>query len=74
MRGRLRDALDAGAVGLSTGLTYHPGRSVATPEIIEVARVLRNFPGALYASHIRNEGPRFIEALEQSLASSAQGV
>ncbi|MGE0056529.1 MAG: amidohydrolase family protein [Dehalococcoidia bacterium] len=68
MRGRLRDALDAGAVGLSTGLTYHPGRSVQTAEIIEVARALRDYPGALYASHIRNEGPRFIEALEEAVA------
>ena len=54
MRGWLHNAIDAGAVGLSTGLIYEPGRYARTEEIIELAREMRG-SGALYASHMRNE-------------------
>ena len=41
MRGWLHDAIDAGAVGLSTGLIYEPGRYARTEEIIELAERCR---------------------------------
>ena len=54
MRRAIREAIDAGAVGLSTGLVYEPGRYAQTEEIIELAREMAD-SGALYASHMRNE-------------------
>ncbi len=66
MRGCLRDAIDAGAVGLSTGLIYEPGRYARTEEIIELARVMTG-SGALYASHMRNEADRLLDSIRETI-------
>jgi N-acyl-D-amino-acid deacylase len=66
MRGWLRDAIDAGAVGLSTGLIYEPGRYARTEEIIELAREMRG-SGALYASHMRNEANRLVDSVRETI-------
>ncbi|MFN3214436.1 MAG: N-acyl-D-amino-acid deacylase family protein [Henriciella sp.] len=54
MKDALRAALEAGALGLSTGLYYAPASYASTDEIIELAKVAAEF-GALYESHIRDE-------------------
>ncbi|HLX37673.1 MAG TPA: amidohydrolase family protein, partial [Candidatus Binataceae bacterium] len=66
MRGWLRDAVEAGAVGLSTGLIYEPGRYARTEEIIELATEMRG-SGALYASHMRNEAGRLLDAIRETI-------
>jgi len=66
MRGWLRDAIEAGAVGLSTGLIYEPGRWANTQEIIELAREMRG-SGALYASHMRNEANHLLDAIGETI-------
>jgi len=66
MRGWLRDAIDAGAVGLSTGLIYEPGRYARTEEIIELASEMRG-SGALYASHMRNEANRLLDSVRETI-------
>ncbi len=66
MRGRLDDALAAGAWGMSTGLVYPPGAYAATDEIIEVGRGL-SATRALYASHIRNEADDLLSAVDEAL-------
>jgi N-acyl-D-amino-acid deacylase len=66
MRGWLRDAIDAGAVGLSTGLVYEPGRWARTEEIIELAREMRG-SGALYASHMRNEARDLLDSVRETI-------
>lgn len=66
MHGWLREALEAGAVGLSTGLIYEPDRYTTTDEIVEVARPLAEF-GALYASHVRGEGATLLEAHAEAM-------
>lgn len=66
MRGGLREALAAGAWGLSTGLVYPPGAYALTDEIVEVAVELRSH-NALYASHIRNEGETLLDAVGEAL-------
>ena len=72
MRGHLQRALEQGAAGFSTGLIYRPGRVATSFEIIEVARPLADF-GALYATHMRSEGDRLLESVEETL-SIAQAV
>ena len=57
-------ALDAGAFGLTTGLMYPPGCFSRTREIIELCRPVAAVDG-LYASHIRNEGVRLEESIEE---------
>ena len=67
MRGHLERALEQGACGFSTGLIYRPGRVATSEEIIEVARPLATF-GALYATHMRSEGDRLLESVDETLA------
>ena len=50
----VRDAMRAGALGLSTGLFYAPGSYSATEEVIELARAAAEFDG-VYDSHLRDE-------------------
>ena len=65
MRGALEDSLEAGAIGFSTGLFYPPAAAAPTEEVIEIARGLAAF-GALHSTHMRDEGDRVLESLEES--------
>jgi N-acyl-D-amino-acid deacylase len=55
MRALVRQALTEGAVGLSAGLEYEPGRWSTTAELVELARELPAFDG-IYIAHERSEG------------------
>jgi len=56
MRGLVRQALEEGAVGMSAGLEYYPGRWSTTAEVAALAEELVPFDG-VYISHERSEGP-----------------
>jgi N-acyl-D-amino-acid deacylase len=66
MRAMVREAMEAGAIGLSTGLEFDPGRLATTEEIVEVARAAGEY-GGYYASHIRNRDAALQEAVEECL-------
>lgn len=66
MQSWLREALEAGVVGLSTGLIYEPDRYSTTAEIAEVAKPLAEY-GALYASHVRGEGATLLDAHAEAI-------
>ncbi len=66
MRRLLVEALDAGAWGLSSGLIYPPGCYADVDELADLARCAAD-AGALYASHIRNEGDTLLEAIDEFL-------
>jgi N-acyl-D-amino-acid deacylase len=59
------EALAAGAIGVSTGLYYEPARAAPTEEVIEVCRPLSKHKG-LYCTHMRNEGDKIIDSLEET--------
>ena len=65
MRRHVEEALAAGAIGVSTGLAYPPAISAPTQEVIEVCRPLAEH-GALYCTHMRDEGDRVAESLEET--------
>ncbi len=67
MKELLRDAMRAGAMGVSFGLIYVPGCYATTEEVIEIAKVVGEFDGLL-ASHIRNESDKLLEAVEEFLS------
>ena len=67
MRDLLREALDAGALGMSTGLIFPPSAYADTEEIVELAKVLAEH-GAMYFSHIRGEDDRLLTAIEEAIA------
>jgi N-acyl-D-aspartate/D-glutamate deacylase len=71
MRGHVERAMEQGACGFSTGLIYRPGRWSRTEEVIELAKVAQPF-GALYTTHMRNEGDRLLEAVEETLRIGAE--
>jgi N-acyl-D-amino-acid deacylase len=77
MEGYVREAMEAGALGVSTGLEFEPGRQATTAEIIRVARVAGEYDG-FYISHIRNRDARLQEAIEEFLTivqeSGTRGV
>jgi len=65
MRGLVREALEAGAIGVSTGLFYEPAIAAPTEEVIDVCRPLKEF-GGVYCTHMRNEADRVVDSLEET--------
>ncbi|HET9227273.1 MAG TPA: D-aminoacylase, partial [Thermoanaerobaculia bacterium] len=59
--------MEAGALGLSTGLEYDPGIYSSRAELIDLARVAARHDGR-YISHIRSEDRKFWEAIDEILA------
>lgn len=66
MRELVAQAMDQGAFGFSTGLVYAPGAYATTEEIIELAKVAGRH-GGLYATHMRDEGARLVESVEEAI-------
>ena len=66
MKAHVERAIAQGACGFSTGLIYRPGRWSETDEVIELASVANPYD-ALYTTHMRNEGDRLLEAVEETL-------
>lgn len=65
MREMVEEAMQAGAIGLSTGTFYPPAAAATTEEIIEVSRPLSSRK-ALYVTHMRDEGDKVMESLEET--------
>lgn len=59
MREMVREAMEGGAPGLSTGLFYIPGFYASTDEVIELARVAAEWEGAIYDTHDRDLGATY---------------
>ena len=66
MQRLLEEALEAGALGLSSGLFTAPGIFANTEEMLALGRVLQRY-GAGYASHIRDEANHVFEAVQEAI-------
>jgi N-acyl-D-amino-acid deacylase len=64
-------AFEAGAVGLSSGLIYVPGSYADTAELVALARVAARY-GAVYATHLRDEGAHLAAALDEAVTIAAR--
>ncbi|MBE7498521.1 MAG: D-aminoacylase [Verrucomicrobiaceae bacterium] len=64
MKQLVEQAMQDGAVGLSTGLIYVPGSFAKTEEIIELAKVVARHDGT-YVSHMRSETVKIFDALDE---------
>jgi N-acyl-D-aspartate/D-glutamate deacylase len=62
----LEEALDAGALGLSTGLFTAPGSYAEPDEIMALCRVLKRY-NAGYFTHLRDESNKVVEALAEAI-------
>lgn len=67
----VREAIEHGALGVSSGLIYEPSRYADLPELIGCSAAARAAGGARYVSHIRDEGAGLVEAVEEALAIGA---
>jgi len=66
MKALLAAGMEAGALGMSSGLVYPPGSFSKTPELIELSKVLVPY-GGIYFTHIRGELDTLIEAVEEAI-------
>ena len=64
MQALIREAMEEGAVGLSSALIYPPAAYAKTDELIALASVAAEYDG-LYICHLRSEGAFFYDALEE---------
>lgn len=71
MRGIIDQAMREGAIGLSTSLIYVPAIFSETDEIVQLARVAARYDG-VYFTHIRNEGDKIDEALDEAFTIGRQ--
>ncbi|MDN4523039.1 N-acyl-D-amino-acid deacylase family protein [Fictibacillus fluitans] len=64
MKEMLEEGMKAGAIGLSIGLLYSPGRYASKKELAELCKVLPKYNGIL-ATHIRGEGNNLISSIKE---------
>jgi dihydroorotase/N-acyl-D-amino-acid deacylase len=67
MKRLVAQAMEDGALGLSSALQYVPDRFASTDELVELAKVARRY-GGIYATHQRSEGLRIFESLDEVFA------
>ena len=66
MKQMVRDAMEQGALGISTGLFYVPGSFTSTEEVIELSKVAAEYNG-IYISHIREEATQLIDSVQETI-------
>ena len=64
MKGLVRRAMEEGAMGIGSSLIYTPAAFAKTDELIELCKVAAEYDG-LYISHIRSEGDRLLESVDE---------
>ncbi|MEY8842394.1 amidohydrolase family protein, partial [Cribrihabitans sp. XS_ASV171] len=67
MQDMVVEAMEAGAIGVSTGLAYPPAKAATTEEVIEVCRPIVAYNG-IHATHMRDEGEATMASLEETFA------
>ncbi len=72
MNDLLRQCLEEGAFGLSSGLEYEPGKWASPAEIESLVGVVGR-EGRLYATHMRDRADRYVEATAEALTASMKG-
>ncbi len=65
MRAQLREALEGGALGLSSGLAYLSAQAATTEEVLALAEPLAS-AGAVYATHMRSETAAILDAMNEA--------
>lgn len=72
MSGLVADAMEAGALGMSSGLEYSLGAYAPTEELQFLARVVGRY-GGIYASHVRNRDEHILDAIGEFLTIVRDG-
>jgi dihydroorotase/N-acyl-D-amino-acid deacylase len=72
MRAIVRQGMEDGAFGLSSGLFYVPGTFTPTAEVVELAKVAGRM-GGIYISHMRDETAGILDSVRETIAIGEQG-
>jgi dihydroorotase/N-acyl-D-amino-acid deacylase len=72
MRAIVRNAMEAGAFGISTALIYPPANHTSTGELIEMAKAMAPFHGS-YITHMRSEDDSLFEAMDEAFRIGREG-
>lgn len=72
MKSYVKEAMEAGFLGMSTGLVYAPSVYATTEELIELAKVMEPY-GGMYVSHIRGEGNNVLSAVQEAIRIGEEG-
>lgn len=72
MQDLVREGMEAGAIGVSTALIYPPAVYAPTKEIAALAEAAGEYGGRYY-THMRNEGDRLLEAIDEAIEIGHQG-
>lgn len=67
-----RQAMQDGALGLSTGLFYVPGNFTPTEEVVEIAKVVAGF-GGMHISHMRDEAAGVLDSVRETIRIGEEG-
>lgn len=71
MEAHVAEAMDAGALGISTGLIYPPGIHASPSEIARLIAVAFR-AGGVYATHMRNEADAVAQAIDEAIATARE--
>ena len=66
MQGLVKQAMEEGALGLTDALIYAPNAYAKTPELKALAKISAQC-GGIYIAHMRSEGDRFLEAIDETI-------
>ena len=67
MSSLLRRSLEQGCIGLSSGLDYPPATQASTDEMVQLAGVLKDYPNAVYTTHMRDESDGVADSVKETL-------
>jgi N-acyl-D-amino-acid deacylase len=73
MRALVRQEMEAGALGIGSSLIYAPAFYASTEELVELCKVASQYQGK-YISHMRSEGNRLVEAVEELIRISREAT
>src|SRR5438445_11212748 len=73
MRAVVRQAMKEGAFGVASALIYAPGAYATTDELIELCKAAAPF-GGIYISHMRSEGNRLLEGVDELITIARQAL
>ena len=71
MKSLVKEAMEQGACGFSTGLVYAPSSYGKTDDVIELVKVIAPY-GGIYHTHIRGEDNRLLSAVEEAVEIAKQ--
>lgn len=66
MKDLLKQSMQQGALGLSSGLIYVPGVYSKTEELVELCKIVAKYDG-IYSTHIRSESGGIVEAVKEAI-------